>query len=475
MDVGTTEGNQRLQLALKAGGLATWDWDIRSGEVTWSDEHYRIQGYNPGAVIPSFQAWLDRVHPDDREEAIRVLEEARAQRADYAHRFRCLWPNGAVRNCAARGLFFYDDAGNAVRMIGVMEDITDEHEAERLLRESDARFRQFGEASSDVLWVRDAATLALEYLSPAFDTIYGEDRCVLLAHPALARWLDLIVPEDHAALLADIERVRAGERVVSEYRILQKGSIRLRSMRNTQFPIRNERGDIVRIGGISHDATRERESADRMQVMMAELQHRTRNLMAVVQSISIRTLRESQSLGQFQTLYLERLSAVARVQGLLSRLPEGDRVTFDQLLGEELQAHGIAHGRVDVHGPPGVQLRSSALQILALALHELTTNAVKYGALACEHGRLAIRWNVLPCEDGRHALHVDWREVGASCEPADYATSGGYGRELIEQALPHQLMARTSYAITPEGVHCRLEVPLDQRPEGAALQRHGAA
>lgn len=460
MDSTTHISEERLRLALKAGGLATWDWNIKTGEVAWSDEHYRIQGYNPGAIIPSVQAWLERVHPEDREEAVRVLEQARTLRADYSHRFRCLWPDGQVRNCAARGMFYYDDAGEAVRMIGVMEDITDQLEAERLLNESDARFRQFGEASTDVLWIRDAHSLRLEYLSPAFERIYASDRDAMLADPRLDRWLELVLPEDRHVVHAAIERVKRGERVTTEYRIRRGGGGELRWMRNTKFPLRDEAGDVVRIGGIGHDATEEREASDRMQVMMAELQHRTRNLMAVVQSIAARTLRESTSLDQFQSAYLGRLSAVARVQSLLSRLPEGDKVTFDELLAEELQAHGIAGPQVLTQGPAGVRLRSSTLQVFALALHELATNAVKYGALSGSEGLLTVRWHRLVSEDGSDTLHLVWTETGVHMDRATASLSGGYGRELIERALPHQLMAKTSYALTGDGVQCTVEVPL---------------
>lgn len=188
MDNAAHASEERLRLALKAGGLASWDWNIRTGQVAWSDEHFRIQGYRPGEVIPSFEAWLARVHPDDRDEAVQVLQAARDSGADYAHRFRCMLPDGSVRMCAARGFFYYDEAGQATRMIGVMEDITEALAAERRLRESEARFRQFGDASSDVLWIRDARTLRLEYLSPAFDRIYGLDHRRMLEQPGLDGW-----------------------------------------------------------------------------------------------------------------------------------------------------------------------------------------------------------------------------------------------------------------------------------------------
>ncbi|HZV38547.1 MAG TPA: HWE histidine kinase domain-containing protein [Pseudoxanthomonas sp.] len=329
------------------------------------------------------------------------------------------------------------------------------------LRESDMPFRQFGNASSDVLWIRNARTLELEYLSPAFDRIYGMDHRSMLAHPALESWMELILPEDRYIVYEAIDKVRKGQRALTEYRIWHDDG-RIRWMRNTKFPLLDDDGKVVRIGGIGHDATEEREAADRLQVLIAELQHRTRNLMAVVQAVSDRTLRESASLAEFGPAYSERLRAIARVHGLLSRLSEGDRVSFDELLMEELRAHGVNGDRVSLDGPAGVRLRSTTLQTYALALHELATNAIKYGALSTDSGRLGIRWRTSSREDGTPVLQMEWNERFDTppARPAAGVNSGGYGRELIERALPYQLRARTSYRLEPNGLHCTVEVPL---------------
>ena len=127
------ENARRLRLALDVGELATWDWDMRSGEVVWSREHYRMQGYTVGAVEPSYEAWLKRLHPQDREGAEAALREALTQRRPYRHEFRMLTPDGELRWLAAKGHFFYDDAGKAVRMIGVMRDVSEQRHASELL------------------------------------------------------------------------------------------------------------------------------------------------------------------------------------------------------------------------------------------------------------------------------------------------------------------------------------------------------
>lgn len=454
---------ERLRLALAASGLATWDWNLRDDEVTWSDQHYLMQGYEVGEVTPSFEAWAARVHPDDLPGAIAALDDAREAHEEYVHTMRALLPDGTVRVLAARGRYFFDETGRATRMIGVMEDVTHSRRAQEALRESEARFREFGEASTDILWIREAATLYMVYLSPAFTSIYGMPMTLVYGARGFKRWIERIHRDDRAGVLQAIRRVRAGEDVVHEFRILRPDG-ELRWIRNTDFPLRDGDGRVAHVGGIAQDVTQERELSGRLGVLVDELQHRTRNLVAVVRSLARRTAAESDTLDGFIACYEDRLSAIARVQGLLSRLGTGEKITFDELLKVELAAHGAHTGQVRTEGPVGVRLRSATVQTFALALHELATNAIKYGALHAPGGQLEVTWRVVREGDGRR-LHVDWRERGVSiADPQAAARGSGYGRELIERALPYQLKARTSYRLEPDGVHCTIDVPIAAGP-----------
>lgn len=204
-----------------------------------------------------------------------------------------------------------------------------------------------------------------------------------------------------------------------------------------------------------------RESEERLQVLVAELQHRTRNIIGVVRSVSDRTASTSWSLQQYQETYRSRLGALARANGLLSRLPDGDRVAFADLIRTELAAHGVAEraARVSLSGPTDVKLRSATVQIFALALHELATNALKYGALSKPKARLAVEWKLIDVADGPR-LRVEWRESGVSIDDAVIkAQARGYGRELIEQALSYQLQAETEYELSSDGVRCVIVLP----------------
>lgn len=173
--------------------------------------------------------------------------------------------------------------------------------------------------------------------------------------------------------------------------------------------------------------------------------------MSMVTSMADATIRSSGPLGEFKVSFHDRIEALARVQRLLSTLGEDDRITFDELVEGELNAVGAFQTGdrcVTLDGPKGVALRSSTVQIVAMALHELTTNAVKYGALKQPSARLNVRWRVETENDCQPWLHVDWIETGVLMPASDARPSGtGQGRRLIERALPFQLGAKTSLRV----------------------------
>jgi two-component system CheB/CheR fusion protein len=340
------------------------------------------------------------------------------------------------------------------------------------LRETEARFRQFGEASSDVLWIRDAATLRWEYLTPSFDTIYGIDGELVCEGGAVSLWIESILAEDRERMLEGLQRVRNGENVTVEFRIRRPSDGQVRWLRNTDFPIRDETGKVYRIGGISSDITEEKATADRRGVLVAELQHRTRNLMALVRAVADKTLASSESLEQFAPRYRDRLASLSRAQNLLSRLDEHHRVTMDEIVHGELSAHGSFNEnarQVTIYGPRGIAIRPASVQPLAMVLHELATNAVKYGALSQPLAHLTVGWRLERQEkdqeqgQGRVSgplLVIEWREYGVEMNSHDTVPrGGGVGRELIEHVLPYQLKARIRFTLGSDGVQCVIEVP----------------
>ena len=213
-----------------------------------------------------------------------------------------------------------------------------------------------------------------------------------------------------------------------------------------------------------HELTEQAQRAEaRMEVMVAELQHRTRNLIAVVSAIANRTMARTGPSESFLTQFNARLAALSRVQGLLSRT-EIEPITIGALIRMELDALGAdaSDNRITLVGP-SVILRDTIVQTMALAIHELATNARKYGALAAENRTLKVTWSVKKV-GAAFNLALEWVEEGFGQAPKEEgSTRKGYGRELIERALPYALNATTSFQLNHDGVQCTIDLPLTNR------------
>ncbi|HTI67266.1 MAG TPA: CheR family methyltransferase [Caulobacteraceae bacterium] len=219
-------------------------------------------------------------------------------------------------------------------------------------------------------------------------------------------------------------------------------------------------------GGVSvyfRDISDRKRSEERQKLLMGELQHRVKNILAVVRSIANRTLDTSETLEEFAAHFDGRLRALARTQGVLSRHAEGE-IELEEIVREELLSHAVHDDdQIEVSGPP-IRLRQKAAEIMALALHELTTNAVKYGALASQAGHIAVTWRTTLTKEGRR-LSLQWRESGVPL--VDSAPSRtGFGRDLIERGLPYDLGAATLLEFSPGGIRCLIELPI---PEDALV------
>jgi two-component system, chemotaxis family, CheB/CheR fusion protein len=191
------------------------------------------------------------------------------------------------------------------------------------------------------------------------------------------------------------------------------------------------------------DVTSLTQAEAHQRVLLAEVQHRTRNLLAVVQSIAAQTLGKGGTLEGFST----RLAALGRVQGLISH-STSEEIELAEIVRLELQAHGAGEAaNVLVDGPP-VTLGLENVQVFALALHELATNAVKYGALKESSGQLEVVWAVRQTAD-EPLLHLTWRESGVAMP--QQPPPRGYGRKLIEQALTFALRAKTELTFGEDG------------------------
>jgi two-component sensor histidine kinase len=205
-------------------------------------------------------------------------------------------------------------------------------------------------------------------------------------------------------------------------------------------------------------ATRQRDQ----RLASADLQHRLRNNLALMRSVIRRSHETAESAEHF-ALHLEaRVGALGRMQGA-SATAGAAGVELEELVRTELIASAVPERRYSLQGP-AVRLHTKGAELLALAVHELATNSLKFGAFAAPEGYLSILWRVTGGQLPH--LHLSWIESGvtiASVAPR----RRGFGQEVIECTLPYELGARTRLAFSPGGVLCEVQIPLEACASGA--------
>ncbi|WP_233564657.1 CheR family methyltransferase [Achromobacter sp. K91] len=309
--------------------------------------------------------------------------------------------------------------------------------------------------------------------STAFATLFLDGNMVIRSFTPAVSEVFSILPSDRGRPITDlasrvslpsfgndIRHVFESHETV-ERRITGTGESKHYLLRLAPYRDSNNRVNGVVVTFI--DITQITVAENRHRVLIAELQHRTRNLLALVQSLAFKVLGRGDSYDRLNT----RLAALGRVQGLLSD-PDLKPVDFASLIRLELDAIGHLE-RVCVEGE-SVLITPDCAQTLALALHELGTNAVKHGALGAENGKLTVRWrqeHQLLAE----SLVIEWIESGLP-NPPD-STRSGYGRELIEKALRFTLRAKVQLDFTDDGLKCRIEIPLCAKSPPAAGAEDG--
>ncbi|HYF06225.1 MAG TPA: HWE histidine kinase domain-containing protein [Acetobacteraceae bacterium] len=330
--------------------------------------------------------------------------------------------------------------------------------AEVRLRQSERRLRTLVEGIPQFVW-RAAEDGAWIWAGPKWCRFTGLGLRASFGHG----WLEAVHPEDREAAFAAWDAAARSGRFEAEFRLRRACDGGFRWFRTRALPVRDAEGRILEWLGISTDVEEARSLRDRQAVMMLELQHRTRNLMTVVLSVARQTIARTTTREEFAEAFEARLGALARAQNLLSGAAE-EPVTLRMLLWIELEALCAERlrERLRLDGPE-VTLRKTAVQTLILAIHELADNAQRHGALGRPGGRLEICWRIIPGPDGGR-LVLDWAEHGVPIPgPVREAARTGYGRELIERALPYSLGGETRFDLTEDGAHCEIALPVTAR------------
>jgi PAS domain S-box-containing protein len=418
-----------------------------SGMITsWNQGASRLLGWSEAEAVGQDAAMIftpdQRASGIPRQERQQALADGQAEDERWHQRQdgSLFWGSGLMMPLTDRRMGF----------VKIFRDRTAQHQAEARLAESEERFRLLATNIPQLVF-RSRGSGSRTWGSPQWEVFTG----LSFERSVQFGWLDAVHSDDRDATLAAWEKAQETGEYYAEHRIRRDRDGDYRWHQTRAKPIQD--GAVDDWVGTSADIHDLRTLKDRQQVLMAELQHRTRNLLAVVQAIARQTQRNTATTAEFGAEFERRLGALSRVQGMLAKV-DHQEIDLETLIRSELDAHrSDSTDIIRIEGPP-VALYANSAQAIALALHELATNAVKYGAFCQPSGRLSITWDIAVHKDEERVL-LHWVESNVRMPETTVPRRRGYGSELIERALPYQLKAKTMLEFGPDGVRCWISAP----------------
>jgi PAS domain S-box-containing protein len=253
-EVALRKSEQRFINSQVYANIGTWDWDIQTGELYWSEMIAPLFGYERGKLETNYENFLNAVHPDDRQKVIDAVNNCVEKGAEYNIEHRCIWPNGTVRWLLEKGDVVRDEYGNPLHMLGVVQDVTDRKQAEDALKEAQ-KIASIGNWSWDV----KSGNI---FWSDEIFRIFGHEPGEF--EPTYERFMDTVHPED-------IDRIKASEhKAFSEGRhhsidhriILPNGNVHW--VHEEAIAEKDEQGNWLRLSGTVQDITERKQAEDEL-------------------------------------------------------------------------------------------------------------------------------------------------------------------------------------------------------------------
>jgi PAS domain S-box-containing protein len=337
-----------------------------------------------------------------------------------------------------------DASGKLIGAINLLMDITERHQAGL----DSAQLAAIVTSSADAIVTKTLEGIVTSWNDGAA-RIFGYEPDEMIGQSILR----IIPPHLHHEEYDILARLRRGEHVRHYETVRRTKDGRDIDISVTVSPLRDSSGRIVGASKVARDIT-ERKQADKLQrLLMDELNHRVKNTLATIQAIASQSLRRSKSPSDFVSSFSGRVQSLAKAHDLLTQTKlQGAEIK--ELVHEQVIVGGTEDKRISLSGP-SLMLDAQAAVHLALVLHELATNARKYGALSSPSGRLSINWELRT--NGGRKLILDWKESGGPTVTAP--KERGFGSTLIEKTLQsHGGQVTVTYAA--DGVSSHISMPL---------------
>ncbi|TXI04255.1 MAG: PAS domain S-box protein [Rhizobium sp.] len=431
-----SEERLRAVISQSATGIAQCELDGRF--VLVNGRFCEIVGYSESELLG--MRMHDITYPDDLRENTRLFEQMMATGESFEIEKRYVRKDGSLVWVANSVSGLRDGSGRIQRVAGVVIDINERKRAQEVERRLAAII-----ASSDDAILSTDLNMVITSWNTGAERLYGQS-----AEEAIGRSVMMLVPEDRSneepAILA---RIRAGQKVEPYETKRRCRNGELVDVLLSVSPIYDAYGRIVGASKIAHDISAKKEAERLQTVLVGELNHRVKNVLATVMAIARQTLGRGEADKTSVETFEARLSSMARAHDLLIH-GKWEQAELTTVIAQALSPY--PKDRFEISGP-AIKLAPRAVVSISLALHELATNAAKYGALSVPDGRVAISWLL---ETGKtERLKLRWQESGGpAVEPP---TRRGFGSRLIESLLAAELNGEVHLSYEPSGLVCEVD------------------
>ncbi|WP_192556360.1 ATP-binding protein [Dyella acidiphila] len=443
-----TESERRYRELIEALPAAVYTTDA-SGYITYSNQAANeLAGREPilgrdtwSSVWRLYRPNGTKLPPEQSPLAL-TLKENRPIRGEETVTQR---PDGTPVHLIPYPTPLRDKAGHLIGAINMLVDISERKKIEDALRKNERQLRAYLDTSFDAVYRMSPDWSAMHSLKGKgfiSDTFEKSNT-----------WLDQYIPVNERARVmhAIQEAVRTKSPFALEHAVIQvDGSLGWTSSR--AVPLLDSHGEILEWFGTATDITQRKQHEERQQLLLNELNHRVKNTLAAVHSIVLQTLRNSKNAPDARALIGDRLAALSQAHDILTQRHWEGALLSEVILHAVKPNLAGANERVQIAGsdvwvPPKFALA------LSLAFHELCTNAIKYGALSNDSGRVQIEWT-LRNKDNTHYLQLRWEEFDGP--PVTPPTRMGFGSRLIERGLRQDLDGEVKVDYAPEGLVCTI-------------------
>ncbi|MGK6317756.1 PAS domain-containing sensor histidine kinase [Neorhizobium sp. DT-125] len=449
------DSEERLAATYEAATIGIAEADSAGRLLRVNDALCQMLGRSREELLS--MTFFDYTEDGDREEdAALYARQILGEIDSYVLRKRASRPDGTTAYLDVHSSSVRDEAGGFRYGVRVIQDVTAAKQMEDQIRASEQHMRDLLEALPAAVYTTDATGQITLYNKAAMEMSgrtpqAGDMWCVTwrLFNPD-----GTPLPHDQcpmAVALKEERPVRGAEAIAER----PDGS-------RVPFipyptPLHDAEGNLVGAINMLVDITERKQAESRQKVLIDELNHRVKNTLATVQSLAGQTARHADDLDDFLRRFEGRLLALARAHDLLTKRHWGD-APLDSLAREVLTPlAGEAAKRINIDGPP-VALNPRAALSLTMALSELATNAVKYGALSSEVGSLSVAWQLEGETEDSPRLILEWCEHGGP--PVKPPTRRGFGTRLMERCIERDLGGELDLAFEPAGVSARILIPV---------------